>query len=195
MGVKLHALGCAIKTIGWKIRYGKRLEIEFPQAMYKAHISISKNAKMILKKRLQNYNGGLYLSCRGNGVMTIGEHTMFNANVCITCVKKITIGDNCRFANNFVMIDHDHNINDVTGSLAKGDSPEGYEEFPGEEIVIGNGVWVGANCTILKGVHIGDNAIGAAGSTVRKDIPADTIYYEKGEAVYRPIIKREDFSV
>jgi len=192
MGVKLHALGCAIKSIGWKIRYGSRLKIEFPQAMYRTHISIGKNSKMILKKKIQNFNGELCLSCIGEGEMIIGEHTFFNMNICITCAKKIVIGNNCKFGNNLVIIDHDHNLQNVTGSFVEGDKPDEYEEFPGEEIIIGNGVWVGANCTILKGVHIGDNSVVAAGSTVRKDIPANTIYYEKGEAVYRPIQKREE---
>ena len=37
-----------------------------------------------------------------------------------------------------------------------------------KEIIIGNNVWIGANCTILPGVTIGDNCIIAAGSVVTK---------------------------
>ena len=36
--------------------------------------------------------------------------------------------------------------------------------------VVGNDVWIGARCTILDGVHIGDGAIIAAGSIVTKDV-------------------------
>lgn len=39
------------------------------------------------------------------------------------------------------------------------------------EIVIGNDVWIGANCIIFEGVTIGDGAVIAAGSIVRKDVP------------------------
>lgn len=39
-------------------------------------------------------------------------------------------------------------------------------EFPTKSIVIGNDVWLGANCTILKGVQLGDGCIVAAGSVV-----------------------------
>ena len=46
---------------------------------------------------------------------------------------------------------------------------------PGE-VVIGNGVWVGANCVILKGVHIGDGAVVAAGAVVTKDVPAHEVW-------------------
>lgn len=38
-------------------------------------------------------------------------------------------------------------------------------------IVVGNDVWIGANCIIFEGVTIGDGAVIAAGSIVRKDVP------------------------
>jgi acetyltransferase-like isoleucine patch superfamily enzyme len=43
-------------------------------------------------------------------------------------------------------------------------------------VVLGNNVWVGRNSIILKGVHIGDNSIVAAGSIIVKDIPSNQIY-------------------
>lgn len=39
-------------------------------------------------------------------------------------------------------------------------------------IHIGNRVFIGANCTILKGVTIGDGAVIGAGSVVTRNIPA-----------------------
>ena len=39
------------------------------------------------------------------------------------------------------------------------------------EIVIGNDVWIGANCIIFEGVTIGDGAVIAAGSIIRRDVP------------------------
>ena len=38
---------------------------------------------------------------------------------------------------------------------------------------------------ILKGVTIGDCAVIAAGSVVRKDVPANSIYYEEKREVLR----------
>ena len=40
---------------------------------------------------------------------------------------------------------------------------------------IGNDVFIGTNCIILKGVTIGDRSIIAAGSAVIKNIPPDVI--------------------
>lgn len=42
-------------------------------------------------------------------------------------------------------------------------------------MIIGNNVWIGARVTILKGVHIGDGAVIAAGTIVNKDVPARSL--------------------
>lgn len=44
-----------------------------------------------------------------------------------------------------------------------------------EPITIGNDVWIGANVTVLRGVHIGNGAVIGAGSVVVKDIPEYSI--------------------
>jgi acetyltransferase-like isoleucine patch superfamily enzyme len=43
-------------------------------------------------------------------------------------------------------------------------------------VTVGNNVWVGANCTLLPGITIGDNSLIAAGSVVTKDVPANEIW-------------------
>ena len=45
------------------------------------------------------------------------------------------------------------------------------QEHITEKVKIGNDVWIGANCTILKGVAINDGAVIGAGSVVVNDIP------------------------
>ncbi|UKI50226.1 MAG: hypothetical protein L6U99_01840 [Clostridium sp.] len=57
-------------------------------------------------------------------------------------------------------------------------------EYTKGEILIGNNVWIGANCVILKNVKIGDNAVISAGSIVSKDVPANTILIQK-ECYYK----------
>ena len=42
-------------------------------------------------------------------------------------------------------------------------------------VIIEDGVWLGAGCTILDGVTVGKHAIVAAGSVVTKDVPAYSI--------------------
>lgn len=39
------------------------------------------------------------------------------------------------------------------------------------EVIIGNDVWIGANCIIFEGVTIGDGAVIGAGSIIRRNVP------------------------
>lgn len=42
-------------------------------------------------------------------------------------------------------------------------------------ILIKRNAWLGANCTILPGVTVGENSIVAAGAVVSKDVPDNTV--------------------
>jgi len=39
-----------------------------------------------------------------------------------------------------------------------------------QDVIIGNDVWLGSNVTILKGVHVADHCVIAAGAVVTKDV-------------------------
>ena len=49
--------------------------------------------------------------------------------------------------------------------------------------IIGNHVFVGSNSTIIAPLTIGDNALTAAGSTIHKDVPVDSIAIGRGRQV------------
>ena len=48
-------------------------------------------------------------------------------------------------------------------------------------IVIGNHVWIGANCSITAGVTIGDNVVIGAGCVIRQDIPSNVTVISKAD--------------
>ena len=78
----------------------------------------------------------------------------------IECHKYIKIGKNCAIGPYAIILDSDgHQI------LGKCNTAE---------VIIGNNVWIGARVTILKGVHIGDGAVIAAGTIVNK-VPAKSL--------------------
>ena len=156
----------SLLKLGWyKIKFGKKIKYSCMQAYEKIKIEISSSGKLSLGAYNQN-RGVLYLGVP-SGELMIGDHCFFNMNSSITCMQKIKIGDYCKFGNNLVIVDHDHNYH----------SKE--PEFISDEIVIGNRVWVGANVVILKGSKIGDDCVIAAGSIVNGSVPPNTVFYQK----------------
>lgn len=79
----------------------------------------------------------------------------------------IEIGDHVAIANGTVFITHDGGIR-----CFRGEFPE--DDIFGE-IIIGNNVHIGINCTILLNTVIGDNCIVGAGSVVRGRFPENSV--------------------
>lgn len=58
----------------------------------------------------------------------------------------------------------------------------------GDPITVGDRVWIGTGALVLQGVHIGDDAVVAAGAVVTRDVPPSTIV---GGVPARPLRDRE----
>lgn len=107
------------------------------------------------------------------GRYTYGYEQITNRNVC-------RIGAFSSIGENLLIVPNDHRINWVTTSpiasltefgFVDKDFMEDYISKDDRKTIIGNDVWIGARCTIFEGVTIGDGAVIAAGSVVRKDVP------------------------
>lgn len=109
---------------------------------------------------------GVFIAARKEAELHIGEKTYINRNTCIVAKEFINIGNNVSIGPNVCIYDHDHSDKSKTG----------YVTAP---ITIGNHVWIGSNCTILKGVKIGNNTTIAAGSVITHDIPDNCVVYQK----------------
>lgn len=156
-----------------KVRYGSRLHMGWIQSFEKIRLQIGKGASVVIGSYNQNREK-MYIGVLNGGELNIGSHCFFNINSSITCAEKIAIGNNCKFGNNLVVIDHDHNYR--ANGIYSGDNPE----FISSPVIIGNDVWIGANVVILRGTEIGDNCVIAAGSVVKDIIPPNTLFV-KGE--------------
>lgn len=174
MNVKLKALKSLFKIAYWKCRYGSRLKMPWIQGFDRVYLELSGKGHMSFGEKNEN-RGKMHFICAGDGRLEIGNRVIYAIGGCITCMGHIKIGDYCRFGNNVVIVDHDHNFKNQG------------EEFLIGEITIGDRVWIGANCTILKDVHIGDDCVIAAGSVIKKDVPPHTICYQKRETLHVPI--------
>jgi acetyltransferase-like isoleucine patch superfamily enzyme len=91
----------------------------------------------------------------------------------IICWNRIEIGDNVRIGGGTVIYDTDFHSLDYRDRIP---CPEIQENVKTSPVLIERNVFIGAHCTILKGVAIGENAIIGACSVVTKDIPANQIW-------------------
>lgn len=102
------------------------------------------------------------------GRLVIGNNFQATARLCIECDADIRIDDNVLVAPNVYICNNKDNE---------------------EGIMIGEGVWIGQNASILAGAYIGDHSIIGAGSVVKSKVPRYSI------AVGNPakVVKRWDF--
>lgn len=119
--------------------------------------------------------------CSTNGMIEIGNYTSIMEGVIFRCAEHIKIGSFCGIAEGTVISDNNNHPTDIEGRIKHrirvsptgrgyGLNSYGWELAESAAIVIGDGVWIGGNCTILKGVTIGDGAIVASASVVTKDV-------------------------
>ncbi len=163
------------KILYLKIRYGSRLRLAAVQSLGPhSLLRIGREGRASVGKETVS-RGNLSLRVE-KGTLSIGDKCFFNSNCSITCLEKVTIGDRCQFANNLVIVDHDH------------DYRAGWGHYRTKAVRIGNDVWVGANCVILKGADIGDRCVIAAGSVVSGKVEPGTVFYQRREAVRREAV-------
>ena len=84
----------------------------------------------------------------------------------IVCSNKVSIGDYTIIGPNTTIYDSEgHHYSPDTGWRVR-------SVRSGSPISIGRKCYIGAECTILSGVTIGDNCVVSAGSIVTRDVPA-----------------------
>lgn len=103
------------------------------------------------------------LSAQPGGYLQIGDYNYINGAI-ISASSRVILGNNIKIGPQTMIMDSDfHDIYDHN------------KEGVSADIIIDNNVWIGAKCTILKGVHIGEGAVVGVGSIVTKDVPANAI--------------------
>lgn len=100
--------------------------------------------------------------------LSIGNNVTINRNVFITARDDIYIGNNVLIGQNTIINSGNHEFVNPKILINK----QGHSS---EKIIIGSDVWIGANCSILKGVKIGNGAVVGAGSVVTKNIEPYTV--------------------
>lgn len=156
------------------IRYGKNAKFYGMPVIIKGKgSSISIGDNFILNSSFLSNLVGLYqksiIFARDGGNITIGSNVGLSG-VTIYSRCGITIGDNTLIGGNTKILDNDFHPTDPELRLK---APN--ENMQKKSIDIGNNVFIGCNCLILKGTKIGNNTTIGAGSVVSGDIPDNCI--------------------
>lgn len=135
--------------------------------------------KIVYRGRIQfgekfTFRDGLHVIIEDKGSLKIGDRVFFNNYCSVNVLNKVTIGNDCLFGENVKIYDHNHGFKIE-------DMPFNAQPFKTSEIEIGHNCWFGSNVIILKGVHIGNNCVIAAGTIVKDNIEDGTILYSNGE--------------
>lgn len=118
-----------------------------------AGIDIHRSARVISSARLW-----------GVGRISIGEETFIGHDVLIlTGNNKICIGNHVDIGPRVTLVNGTHEI-DMIGLRTAGRGRS-------DEIIIRNGVWIGAGSVVIGGCCIGEKSLIGAGSVVVTDIP------------------------
>lgn len=137
-------------------------------------MNILKKIKAKFERRWAYTNKNRYIEFLRKKGIKIGENMFITdgdlrtIDIDLTRPSLIEIGNNVRLNRNLTILSHDFAAYVLRNK---------YHEFipSSGRVKIGDNVYFGRNCTIFKGVTIGDNCIIGFGSIVTKDIPENSV--------------------
>lgn len=139
-----------------------------------AELSVRIKGKIKLGKHTSIGNNSQLASTK-NAIIKVGNYSGIGKNTIVVAREKIQIGNNVLVGPNVCIYDHDH--------LFKNDGIIRNMGFTTKPIIIEDNVWIGAGCIILKGVTIGSGSVIAAGTLINKNVPPNSIVYNKREVI------------
>lgn len=167
-----YCVPCGMVKMAWtKIFHGgsfKAPKVSMVSPL--TEITLDKGGKLEIGNGFKMRDGAK-IRVRKGAVCKIGRNTSINCNNMIACHKRVIIGDDVQFSPNVQIYDHDHDFR-AEGGVKAGKYKTG-------TIEIGNNVWIGANTIILRGTKIGNDAVIAAGSIVKGEIPEGAVFVQK----------------
>ena len=162
-----HGKGYVIPYKGAIIALGDGARIEISDCYFfinsnkpsgsraEAYVIMRKGARLVIRGTT-SLNYGATIEIHNDAEVEING-SYINTGAVILAAKKISIGHGALISRHVFMYDSDHHpiYND-----------EGEITNPARDVVIGDHVWIGLKCVILRGSNIGEGAMIAAASVV-----------------------------
>ena len=113
----------------------------------------------VIFKGSANIGHGSAICVYKNGQILFGNNFVITSSSSLVCEKKIVFGNNCMLSWDILLMDSDlHKILTTDNKILN---------HP-KRITIGNNVWIGCRCLILKGTEIPNGAVIGANSVLSK---------------------------
>jgi acetyltransferase-like isoleucine patch superfamily enzyme len=138
-----------------------------------ATLDVEPGGRVVVGRGVRVIKGTIMTVARG-ATLRIGDGAWIGPYNVIYCAKAVTIGRGTRVSHFCSIVDNDYDFR----------APEQYFHAPKtmEAISIGENAWLGAGCTVLKGVEIGSRCIIGANSLLRAGkIPDGSICYRPSD--------------
>ncbi len=140
-----------------KIGHSKIAKTASLDAQYGGQIIVGDNSEV-------RHHAVLEVSAKYDGLIQIGDRSVVGVANWFQGSGKIFIGDDVIIGPYVAIVSTNHQYEDLSKPISQQPLTPGLVE-------IGDGVWIGAHCTIAYNVKIGKHAIVAANSFVNKDVP------------------------
>lgn len=167
--------GKGLKLIGWPFLF------RYPQASLEIGANVSINSSFF--SNLLGLYQRTIIVARGEGRVCIGDGVGISGAT-IYARKEVTIGNHVLVGANTKIVDNDFHPLDVEARNAND-----FSKLVCKPVRIGDNVFIGCNCLILKGTEIGANSIVGAGSVVCGKFPENVVVAGNPAKIIK---KRED---
>ena len=171
------ALGMLRMSLIALLSFGK-ITFRFPVRLEKNVVLSRRSGGRIHFGKHVSLNRNAQISVTQNALIETGDFTSIGDNNVIVAREKIILGSYVMLGANVCIYDHDH-VFKAPGIMRD----LGYNTSP---VIIEDNVWLGAGVIVLRGVTIGAGSVVAAGTIVNRDIPPDSLVYNRRNMVIRP---------
>jgi acetyltransferase-like isoleucine patch superfamily enzyme len=138
---------------------------QHPFKIHPGFIRLNENATLIVHGDIGIVDG-VMIEVGPGATLEIGGNTYINANTVIGVSQSVRIGKDCAISAEVGISDTDmHFILDPEGNKMPATAP----------IEIGDHVWIGARCVIMKGTRIQSGAVIGATALVQGRVPAKSL--------------------
>lgn len=130
-----------------------------------------RGTRIVIGSHSQVYDYVVIRAVGGTGDITIGAHCYINPHCVLYSGSGITLGDYVLIGPGCSIVPVNHSIDRTDIVIRK----QGFMPSRGG-VVVEDDVWIGANCVLLDGTHIGSGTVIAAGSVVSGRIEGGSVW-------------------